>query len=70
MVPGGNASMILNSMGKEGKQKVKDFVSSGGGYIGVCAGECYFIQYVLLFFYQINILQLTIKFLKNKLFYV
>lgn len=37
-MPGGNASMILQSMGEEGKARVKDFVATGGGYIGVCAG--------------------------------
>ena len=36
--PGGSGSKQLNSLGKNGKQKVIDYIKNGGGAIGICAG--------------------------------
>lgn len=38
LVPGGSASMESRSMGAEAHAEVRRFVSSGGIYMGVCAG--------------------------------
>ena len=36
--PGGSGSKQAAALGKEGKDKVKEFIDSGGGYVGICAG--------------------------------
>lgn len=36
---GGRGSVQGRSLGDDGRQLVRDFVNSGGGYIGVCAGS-------------------------------
>lgn len=36
---GGRGSVQGRSLGDDGRQIVRDFVNSGGGYIGVCAGS-------------------------------
>jgi putative intracellular protease/amidase len=36
--PGGSGSKQGNTLGEEGREKIRAFVSSGGGYVGVCAG--------------------------------
>ena len=36
--PGGSGSKQLNSLGKQGKQKVIDFVKNGKSIVGICAG--------------------------------
>ena len=36
--PGGSGSKQAAALGKEGKDTVKEFVESGGGYVGICAG--------------------------------
>ncbi len=36
--PGGSGSAESKGLGEEGLQQVRDFVRSGGGYVGVCAG--------------------------------
>jgi glutamine amidotransferase-like uncharacterized protein len=36
--PGGSGSKQGNTLGAEGRAKVKQFVSGGGGFIGICAG--------------------------------
>jgi glutamine amidotransferase-like uncharacterized protein len=36
--PGGQASLQLESLGDAGKEAVRRFVGSGGGYVGICAG--------------------------------
>ena len=38
LFPGGSGKGQGDSMGPEGVQKLKDFVASGKGYIGICAG--------------------------------
>lgn len=36
--PGGSGSKQAQAIGEEGRRAVREFVNSGGGYIGVCAG--------------------------------
>ena len=38
LLPGGSGRDQGNSMGPEGVEKLKEFVASGKGYIGICAG--------------------------------
>jgi len=38
LFPGGSGRAIADALQPEGVAKVRDFVSSGGGYYGVCAG--------------------------------
>lgn len=41
---GGSGTVQGRNLGDEGKQRVKDFVAGGGGYIGVCAGAYLALQ--------------------------
>lgn len=36
--PGGSGSKQARQLGEEGRERVRQFVNSGGGYIGICAG--------------------------------
>jgi glutamine amidotransferase-like uncharacterized protein len=36
--PGGNSGAYINNINSAGLQNIRDFVSAGGGYIGICAG--------------------------------
>jgi predicted deacylase len=36
--PGGSGSKEAAALGEEGREAVKEFVESGGGYMGICAG--------------------------------
>ncbi len=36
--PGGSGSGEGETLGKEGREQIRAFVKSGGGYIGICAG--------------------------------
>ncbi|CAN5219055.1 BPL-N domain-containing protein [soil metagenome] len=36
--PGGSGSAQAKDLGEEGRTKIKDFVKSGNGYMGICAG--------------------------------
>ena len=36
--PGGSGSKQGRNLGKEGREKIRDFVREGGGFIGICAG--------------------------------
>jgi len=36
--PGGSGSKQAAALGAEGRQRVRKFVASGGGYVGICAG--------------------------------
>jgi glutamine amidotransferase-like uncharacterized protein len=38
VLPGGSGSKQGNTLGDEGREKIRAFVKDGGGYIGVCAG--------------------------------
>ncbi len=38
VVPGGSASVESRSLGKEARDNIRQFVSNGGIYLGVCAG--------------------------------
>ncbi len=37
--PGGSGSGQAKALGDEGRERVKEFVAAGGGYIGICAGS-------------------------------
>lgn len=41
---GGSGTAQGRNLGDEGKQRVKDFVAAGGGYVGVCAGAYMALQ--------------------------
>lgn len=36
--PGGSGSKQAEALGDEGRQKVRDFVAAGNGFVGICAG--------------------------------
>ncbi len=36
--PGGRAHKQADALGEQGRRAVKDFIRSGGGYVGICAG--------------------------------
>ena len=38
IVPGGSGSKEAAAIGERGREQVRQFVKSGGGYIGICAG--------------------------------
>ncbi len=38
--PGGSGSRQAEGIGEKGRARVREFVSAGGGYVGICAG-CY-----------------------------
>jgi len=37
-IPGGNMYQYAQDLSSEGKEKIKNFVRDGGGYIGICGG--------------------------------
>ncbi|WP_417745030.1 BPL-N domain-containing protein [Rosistilla oblonga] len=39
IMPGGSGSKQAEKLGEEGREIVKTFVQSGGGYVGICAGS-------------------------------
>lgn len=40
IVPGGTSSTQGNTLGEDGREKIREFVRDGGSYLGLCAG-CY-----------------------------
>jgi hypothetical protein len=38
IVPGGNMGQQSAALGGDGRDKLRDYVRSGGGYVGICAG--------------------------------
>lgn len=38
VMPGGSGSLQAKKLEEKGRKEVQDFVSNGGGYIGICAG--------------------------------
>ena len=40
VMPGGSSKMEFTTLGTNGVNRMKDFIRSGGGYIGTCAGCC------------------------------
>ena len=38
IVPGGYTATYVSALGKDGFEKVREFIAGGGGYIGICAG--------------------------------
>jgi len=37
--PGGSGSKQAKALEQEGRDKIRDFVAAGGGYLGICAGS-------------------------------
>ena len=44
VMPGGSSVLEAKTLGPEGREKVRDFVRKGGGYVGTCAGCCLLMQ--------------------------
>ena len=38
IVPGGYTAKYVSALGKDGFEKIREFIAKGGGYIGICAG--------------------------------
>ncbi len=38
ILPGGDGGIQGKALGEEGRQKIREFVEAGGGYVGICAG--------------------------------
>jgi glutamine amidotransferase-like uncharacterized protein len=47
MWPGGHYPAYWDEVGLEGKAKIQEFVSEGGGYLGICAGAYYAADYMV-----------------------
>lgn len=41
IMPGGESWVYLEDLGEEGATQIRDFVFSGGSYLGICAGAFY-----------------------------
>jgi phosphoribosylformylglycinamidine (FGAM) synthase-like amidotransferase family enzyme len=50
VMPGGSTFQYVAELGQDGEQKVKDFVSSGGSYFGVCGGARFACDEALVLF--------------------
>lgn len=44
VMPGGSSVTEAKMLGKEGREKLKEFIKRGGGYIGTCAGCCLLME--------------------------
>ena len=44
VMPGGSSVTEAKTLGAEGREKVKDFIRRGGGYVGTCAGCCLLME--------------------------
>ena len=38
VVPGGSSTQQFAKLGLEGRKRIREFVGSGGGFVGICAG--------------------------------
>ena len=47
MWPGGHYPAYWDEVGLEGKSEIQEFVSGGGGYLGICAGAYYAADYMV-----------------------
>jgi glutamine amidotransferase-like uncharacterized protein len=47
MWPGGHYPAYWGEVGPEGKAEIQEFVSGGGGYLGICAGAYYAADYMV-----------------------
>ena len=47
MWPGGHYPAYWDEVGLEGKAEIQEFVSEGGGYLGICAGAYYAADYMV-----------------------
>ncbi len=41
VIPGGRSKPYYGSLGKGGNKRITNFVNSGGGFLGICAGAYY-----------------------------
>ena len=44
VMPGGRSVQEAQSLEADGRQKVRDFIKRGGGYVGTCAGCCLLME--------------------------
>ena len=44
IIPGGAGQAIYKQLGEQGNQKIRNYVKSGGRYLGICAGAYYGAQ--------------------------
>jgi glutamine amidotransferase-like uncharacterized protein len=49
VIPGGSESTCNSELSTEGKQRVKDFITNGGSYFGICGGATFGALYLSLF---------------------
>jgi glutamine amidotransferase-like uncharacterized protein len=47
MWPGGHYPAYWDEVGPDGKAEIQEFVSEGGGYLGICAGAYYAADYMV-----------------------
>jgi len=47
VIPGGNAGPYNEDLGLDGASEIRDFVSNGGAFIGICAGGYYACDYII-----------------------
>ena len=47
MWPGGHYPAYWDEVGLEGKAEIQEFISEGGGYLGICAGAYYAADYIV-----------------------
>lgn len=47
IIPGGRATPYFEALHLVGNQKIKDFVASGGQYLGICAGGYYGASHII-----------------------
>lgn len=45
--PGGDYPAYWGELGPEGKSKIQEFISDGGGYLGMCAGAYVACDYIV-----------------------
>ena len=44
VMPGGSSVAEAKTLGEKGREKIRSFVSNGGGYVGTCAGCCLLME--------------------------
>jgi glutamine amidotransferase-like uncharacterized protein len=45
VMPGGASWEYLSSLGEDGANKIRNYVNSGGAYVGICAGAFYAVSH-------------------------
>ncbi len=66
LIPGGLTLSLIKSLSKESFIKIKEFVRSGGNYIGICAGALIAPKEVVIDYTDENFSGLDIINIKNK----